>query len=130
MTPIRSSQNIYFLELYYIIESMSKLDDVQRIISDLNEIERSQLLQWLLRMQGNITFGIEINPKVCGGEPCILRTRIPVWLIIRARQLGTSDSDLLRNYPTLRAEDISNATAYYFFHRDEIEQQIRENEEA
>ena len=59
-----------------------------------------------------------------------MRTRIPVWLIIGARQLGTSDGDLLNNYPTLRAEDISNAAAYYFFHRNEIEQQILENETA
>lgn len=109
---------------------MSKLEDAEKIITDLNAFERGQLLQWLLRMQGNIIYGIEMNPKVNGGEPCIVRTRIPVWLIIRARQLGTSDGDLLKNYPTLRAEDISNAAAYYFFHRDEIEQQIQENEAA
>jgi uncharacterized protein (DUF433 family) len=109
---------------------MSKLEDAEKLIVDLNEFERGQLLQWLLRMQGNIPFGIEMNPNVNGDEPCIMRTRIPVWLIIRARQLGTSDGDLLKNYPTLRAEDISNASAYYFFHRDEIEQQIQENEAA
>jgi uncharacterized protein (DUF433 family) len=109
---------------------MSKLEDVEKLITDLNATERGQLLQWLLRMQGNISFGIEMNPKVNGGEPCILRTRIPVWLIIRARQLGTSDADLLKNYPTLRAEDISNASAYYFYHRKEIDRQIQENEEA
>lgn len=122
------AQKVYFFELYNMDRIMSKLEDAEKIIIDLNAFERGQLLQWLLRMQGNLTFGIEMNPKVNGGEPCIIRTRIPVWLIIRARQLGTSDGDLLKNYPTLRAEDISNASAYYFFHRDEIEQQIKENE--
>jgi uncharacterized protein (DUF433 family) len=37
---------------------------------------------------------------------------------------------LLRGYPTLRAEDLANAWAYVRAHREEIEQQIRENEEA
>ncbi len=31
-------------------------------------------------------------------------------------------------YPALRAEDLANAWAYYRAHRDEIEQQILENE--
>ena len=72
--------------------------------------------------------GIESNPGVCGGEPCIGRTRIPVWLLVRARQLGSSEAGLLRAYPTLRAEDLTNAWAYARAHRGEIEQQIRENE--
>lgn len=74
--------------------------------------------------------GIESAEGVCGGEPCIVRTRIPVWILARARQLGTSEADLLRCYPTLRAEDLTNAWAYLRAHRDEIERQIRENEEA
>ncbi len=65
-----------------------------------------------------------------GGEPRIVRTRIPVWVLVEARRLGSSEADLLRNYPSLRAEDLVNAFGYYRAHRDEIEQQIRENEEA
>jgi uncharacterized protein (DUF433 family) len=49
---------------------------------------------------------------------------------VQAKQLGTTEADLLRSYPTLRAEDLANAWAYYRGHHDEIEQQIRENEEA
>ncbi len=74
--------------------------------------------------------GIESRPDVCGGEPCIVRTRIPVWVLVRARQMGVNEADLLRSYPTLRAEDLANAWAYYLAYRDEIEKQIRENEEA
>ena len=40
----------------------------------------------------------------------------------------SSEADLLRSYPTLRAEDLANAWAYVRAHRDEIEQQIRENQ--
>jgi uncharacterized protein (DUF433 family) len=68
--------------------------------------------------------------KVCGGEPCIAGTRIPVWLLVQARRLGTSEADLLRAYPMLRVEDLANAWAYHRAHRDEIERQIQENEDA
>ncbi len=74
--------------------------------------------------------GIESDPLVSGGEACIVRTRIPVWILVQARQLGTSEADLLRSYPTLRAEDLANAWEYYRSHRTEIEQQITDNEAA
>ena len=65
-----------------------------------------------------------------GGEPCIVRTRIPVWLLAQARILGSSEADILRAYPILRAEDLTNAWAYFRANKDEIEQQIVENETA
>ena len=71
--------------------------------------------------------GIESIPGVCGGEPCIVRARIPVWVLVQARRLGASEADLLRCYPTLGAEDLPSAWAYARAHHDEIEPQIREN---
>ena len=56
--------------------------------------------------------GIESRPEVCDGEACVVRTRIPIWLLVQARRLGTSDVDILRSYPTLRVEDLANAWAY------------------
>jgi uncharacterized protein (DUF433 family) len=44
--------------------------------------------------------------------------------------LGASEDELLRSYPTLRAEDLANAWAYMRSHRLEIEEQIRDNESA
>ncbi|MDX6380695.1 MAG: hypothetical protein QOI57_1719, partial [Rubrobacteraceae bacterium] len=60
----------------------------------------------------------------------IVRTRIPVWVLEQARRLGVTEADLLRSYPALRAEDLVHAWAYARAHREEIERQIRENEEA
>ena len=37
---------------------------------------------------------------------------------------------LLHAYPTLRAEDLTNAWAYVRSHGQEIEDEIRENEDA
>jgi uncharacterized protein (DUF433 family) len=67
---------------------------------------------------------------VAGGEACPVRTRIPVWVLVQARKLGSSEADILRAYPTLRAEDLINAWAYYDAHKAEIETQIAENEAA
>jgi len=67
---------------------------------------------------------------VCGGEPCIVRMRIPVWVLEQARRLGANESSLLQSYPTLRASDLVSAWAYVRQNRQEIDRQIRENEDA
>jgi uncharacterized protein (DUF433 family) len=92
--------------------------------------EKAQLLQTVARDVGDAFPGIESNPKVAGGEPCIVRTRIPVWLLEQARRLGTSEAQLLQAFPVLRAEDLVNAWDYVRAHRDEIDRQIGENEAA
>jgi uncharacterized protein (DUF433 family) len=74
--------------------------------------------------------GIKKTPGVCGGDPCIANTRIPVWVLVQSRRLGMSEAELLQNYPTLRAEDLTNAWTYASSHADEIDRQIAENEEA
>jgi uncharacterized protein (DUF433 family) len=74
--------------------------------------------------------GIESTPGVCGGEPRIAGTRIPVWTLEQGRRLGASEAELLRDYPTLRAVDLVNAWTYVAVHRKEIEAQIRANEEV
>jgi uncharacterized protein (DUF433 family) len=104
------------------------IDDIRRLLPSLTRGEKAQLLQSVAREIGDASPGIETDPAVCGGEPCIVRTRIPVWLLEQARRLGTSESELLRSYPTLRAEDLANAWSYVRAHPAEIEEQIRANE--
>lgn len=74
--------------------------------------------------------GIESSPGVCGGEACIARTRIPVWLLAHARALGVLEAEILRSYPTLRTEDLANAWAYVRAHRAEMDRQIAAHEAA
>ncbi len=109
---------------------MASLRDIEDAVYALNPAEKAQLLQNIVRDLGDSTPGIESTAGVAGGEPCIVRTRIPVWLLVQARKLGASEADLLLDYPSLRAEDLVNAWAYYRSHRDEIDQQIIENETA
>lgn len=109
---------------------MSALEQAEALLAKLNRAEKAQLLQWTARDLGDVFPGIESRPDVCGGEPCIVRTRIPVWVLEQARRLGKTEADLLLMYPTLRAEDLANAWAYVRSHRDEIQRQIAENEAA
>ena len=74
--------------------------------------------------------GIESTPGVCGGDPCIAGTRIPLWTLESYRRLGLTEAQILDAYPRLRAADLVNAWTYVAGHPDEIERQIRENEEA
>lgn len=93
-------------------------------------VEKTQLLQWVASDLGGVFPGIEKTPGVCGGDARITRTRIPVWLLVRQRQLGLNDEEILNGYPTLRQEDLNNAWNYYRVHKAEIEAQIIENEEG
>jgi uncharacterized protein (DUF433 family) len=74
--------------------------------------------------------GIEKTPGVCGGVACIIRTRIPVRTLVSFKKMGLSDQNLLANYPSLLQQDLNNAWAYYQAYTDEIDLEIRENEEA
>lgn len=107
---------------------MNTIPQFEDILSRLNRAEKARLLQWIAQDLGETVPGIESRPDVCAGEPCIVRTRIPVWVLVQARNLGMSEGAILESYPTLRAEDLVNAWAYYRFHRDEIDQQIADNE--
>jgi uncharacterized protein (DUF433 family) len=73
--------------------------------------------------------GIESTPEVCGGDPRIAGTRIPVWTLEQYRRLGLSEAQILAAFPSLRATDLVNAWSYVAEHPGEIDLQIRENEE-
>ena len=107
-----------------------RLKEVERLLRELSRGEKAQLLQWVVRDLGDAHPGIESEASVCGGAATIVRTRIPVWVLEQARRLGMSEAELLRAYPSLRAEDLANAWAYVRGHREEIAREIAENEAA
>lgn len=103
---------------------------LEALVAQLSPGEKAQLLQLVAQDLGDAFPGIDSRPDVCGGEPCIVRTRIPVWMLVQARRLGTTEADLLRSYPSLRAEDLATAWAFARLHAADIEQQIADNEAA
>ena len=55
---------------------------------------------------------IEINARVCGGQPVIKGTRISVAAILEQLAAGESWDALLRGYPELTRADIQAALDY------------------
>jgi len=60
---------------------------------------RNEILSFL---DGKIT----INPKICNGKPTIRETRITVQTILEFLSAGESHKEILRQYPSLKADDI------------------------
>ena len=79
-------------------------------------------------MPTSLISGIERTAGVCGGAACVGRTRIPVWLLVRIRQLGASDEEILEDYPALSGRDLKRVQDYYALCRAVVDQQIEDNE--
>ena len=81
-------------------------------------------------MIGNVlTQHIEITPGVRGGKPRIVGRRITVSdIAIMHLKMGYSVNKIASDY-NLTLGDIHAALAYYYDHREEIEQEIQADRE-
>jgi uncharacterized protein (DUF433 family) len=82
-------------------------------------LDPSQPMSWISK-----------TPGVCGGDACIRKTRHTVWGLVEWRRLGLSDVEILERHPDLTPADLDVAWEYAEQHRGEMEQAIRENDEA
>jgi uncharacterized protein (DUF433 family) len=73
---------------------------------------------------------IQKTPDVCGGDACIRDTRITVWGLVEWKKLGLTAPEIINRIQGLTEADLEAAWEYYDKNREEIEQAIRENEEA
>src|SRR5687767_448552 len=80
-------------------------------------------------MNNDAFLAIEQTPGTCGGKPRIAGTRIKVSLIatLSERNRMTPD-EIVEAYPHLTLAQVHSALAYYWEHRDEVEQEIREEQ--
>jgi uncharacterized protein (DUF433 family) len=106
------------------------LQDLQTQLLSLTPLEKAQAIQILVQSLSNTWNGIEKTPDICGGDARIANTRIPVWVIVQARNLGNTETEILANYPSLNATDLANAWIYAAAHPAEMAQTIQENEAA
>jgi uncharacterized protein (DUF433 family) len=60
---------------------------------------------------------IESRPGVCGGAMCVAGTRIPVWMLLEARDAGASNEQLLEMFPTLKKSHL--VAAWEFVEKNE-----------
>lgn len=52
------------------------------------------------------------DTEICGGEPCVAGTRIPVWVILSHLASGEDIETILRNFPNLSRENILACLEY------------------
>ena len=72
---------------------------------------------------------VEITPGTCSGRPRVAGTRIRVENVMRWTLDGMSPDEIVAAYPHLTLADVHAALAFYFDNREEIDRQIREDEE-
>jgi uncharacterized protein (DUF433 family) len=123
----RDCGKLYFHTKNHYINMMSlSFQQIEAFIAQMPMDKKAQLFYQLAK---DITplFGVEKTVGVCGGSACIIRTRIPVWTLVSFKKLGVPDISLLTAYPSLRQQDLNNAWAYYEANEQEIDFDIREN---
>ena len=66
----------------------------------------------------------------CGGKPRIAGSRMAVQFIaIEYEGMGWSPAEICYNHPGLSLAEVHAALSYYYDHKVEIDQRIREGEE-
>jgi uncharacterized protein (DUF433 family) len=73
---------------------------------------------------------IQKKPGVCGGESCVRNTRHTVAGLVEWKKQGLANARILEHHSDLTQADLEAAWAYYATHRKEIDQAIKEAEEA
>jgi uncharacterized protein DUF5615 len=63
---------------------MSAVEEAQKLLSRMTPGEKAQLLQRVAQESKDAYPGIDTIAGLCGGEPVIVRTRIPVWVLEQA----------------------------------------------
>lgn len=64
---------------------------------------------------------ITFNPAVMGGKACIRGMRVTVGTVVGLLAAGRSHDEILRAYPYLEQEDISQSLAYAAWRLEERE---------
>ncbi len=98
--------------------AITTLQQSDKLLATMTPAEKIGILHRLVKDIDNAFPRIESHPDVCGGASCIVRTRMSVRFLARARLINTSSDDTLRCCPSLRAEDLAARWAYFGTHRE------------
>jgi uncharacterized protein (DUF433 family) len=73
--------------------------------------------KWIVKVRG-----------ICGGEPTIKGTRVPVRALIAEYKFGSSIEEILEGFPGITPVQLHQAFAYYYENQEEIEGYINPGE--
>ncbi len=106
------------------------IQEIEHQFLNISLADRAAIVQRLTKTLSKSGKGITKTAGVCGGEACIAGTRIAVWLLVEAQQLGITEAQLLQDYPHITAADLVNAWTYAEAYPEEIAAVILANNEA
>jgi uncharacterized protein (DUF433 family) len=106
---------------------VTTVEEIRELVSRLPRPEKARLLAMVALEMAEASPGIDFEDGICGGSARIVRTRIPVWTLESARRQGMKDAAILAAFPSLTAEDLTNAWQYARSHRAEMDQEIAAN---
>ena len=64
---------------------------------------------------------ITFDPEMMGGKPCIRGMRVTVGMIVGLMAAGRARIEILRLYPYIEDEDITQALSYAAWRTEEID---------
>ncbi len=64
---------------------------------------------------------ITFNPEIMGGKPCLRGMRVTVGTIVGLIATGKAKGEILKLYPYLEDEDITQALTYAAWRTEEVE---------
>ena len=70
-----------------------------------------------MKLMNRITF----DPHIMGGKPCIRGMRVTAGMIVGLIASGKTREDILKLYPYLEDDDITQALTYAAWRTEEIE---------
>ncbi|MCE9553789.1 MAG: DUF433 domain-containing protein [Planctomycetes bacterium] len=73
---------------------------------------------------------VEFVAGVQGGRPVIAGTRFPVSSIVQNHRRGCTVEEILREFPHLKPAQVYDALSYYYDHREQLDQEIAELNDA
>ena len=73
---------------------------------------------------------IERVKDICGGSAIIKGSRTPVRAVAGYYKMGMSIEEILDALPHLNPCEVYDALSFYHDHREELEQEIEENEDV
>ncbi|MGH9801098.1 MAG: DUF433 domain-containing protein [Blastocatellia bacterium] len=91
---------------------------------------RNQVRQSIQLSAEQLTERVTKTHGVCGGKACVAGTRVRVMdVVVWHERMGWSADEIVSEIPHITLSDVYAALTYYFDHREEIEEDIRLNDE-
>ena len=73
---------------------------------------------------------VQINPKICNGSPVVAGTRVRIVdIAVEYEYLNCSPDEIINAHPHLKLEQVHDALSYYYEHRVEMDNKIKEDKQ-